>query len=266
MRPNLVFVRAGAKSLHRGLIAGDPKRNWDCCVSWYIDPQEEAIAEDYVTGGDNKFDAFRAYYLADPAHRAYRRYLLLDDDVAFSPGDISRLFDICDEHDLYLCQPSLRHGTNCNHHVTLWNPFCRVRRTRFIEVMVPCFSKAAVDDLLDSFMLSRSTWGIDYAWGSLLRDRSLISVVDAIRVDHTKPVVLEGGAFYVKMRSLGVDPPAEYGRIKRNYPSFGGQRSETGGHILALPFPRLLARPLVHFGEKLKKRLHKIALARAGRI
>lgn len=259
-RRNLVFVRAGAGSLHRRTIADDPDRNWDCCVSWYIDPLSEAIAEEYVTGGDNKFDAFRAFYLADPAHRAYRRYLLLDDDVAFRPGDVSRLFDLCDAHHLYLCQPALRHGTNSNHDVTLWNPFCQIRRTRFIEVMVPCLSQQAVADLLDTFTLSRSTWGIDYAWGSLLRDQGRIAVVDAIRVEHTKPVVLDGGAFYVKMRQLGVDPQQEYGRIKASYPSFGGQRSEAAGHVTALP--QFLGGPLVRFGEKLKKRLHRLALKR----
>ena len=38
MREFLVFFRAGAKSLHGEALAGDPNRNWDCCVSWYSKP------------------------------------------------------------------------------------------------------------------------------------------------------------------------------------------------------------------------------------
>jgi hypothetical protein len=257
LRDFLVFFRAGSNSLHRNILADDPGRNWDCCVSWYCAPPAEQGAEFYVTGGDNKFEAFRNFYLNSPACREYRFVLVADDDIAFAPGDISRYFDHCQRHNLYLSQPALRWGTNSNHDVTLWNPACTIRKVRFIEVMAPCFSQKALVQLIDTFAMSKSTWGIDYAWSSLLRDSGKISVVDAIRVAHTKPVNLIGGAFYQKMKSLGADPEQEYGRIKADYPSFGGHRSERSGHCFRWPLGTTLGSFLTASLEKLKKRVHR---------
>ena len=50
-RPNLLFVRAGDQSLHPRLIAEDPQRNWDCCVSWYIAPRSEQPAVQRLCAG-----------------------------------------------------------------------------------------------------------------------------------------------------------------------------------------------------------------------
>jgi hypothetical protein len=90
MREFLVFFRAGAKSLHGEALAGDPNRNWDCCVSRYSKPAPtEALAEYYVEGGKNKLDAFADAYKNTFAALPYRWLLVVDDDVRFKPGDIS---------------------------------------------------------------------------------------------------------------------------------------------------------------------------------
>jgi hypothetical protein len=256
-RPYLVFFRAGAASLHSRLIAQEPGRNWDCCVSWYVAPRPESLAEYYEDTGTNKFDAFDAFYRKVVADSQYRYVLVVDDDINFLPGDISRLFTLCDRHQLYLAQPSLRWGTHANHDVTLHNPACVVRRTRFIEVMTPCFSRAALERLQPTFSLNRSTWGIDYAWSSLLAGEGRIAVVDAIQVDHTKAVSLDGGAFYLKLRAAGIDPVAEYGLIKATYPRFGSLDTERGGHRLAFPLPGFLGGVVVKLFEGIKKRLHR---------
>lgn len=164
MRDYLVFVRAGARSLHRRAIEEDSRRNWDCCVSWYSDPPpEESVAERYDHRGANKYEAFAQTFHDAQARQSYRYVLLLDDDVKFRPGDISRFFDICDHEQLELSQPALAWGTHANFPVTLWNPACRVRQVGFVEVMAPCFSRTALEQLLPTFTLTRSTWGIDHA-------------------------------------------------------------------------------------------------------
>src|SRR6202044_1789469 len=61
-RPYLVFVRAGAESLHRRLLAENPDRNWDCCVSWYVPPIAEQLAEYYSAGGFNQLDGFLEFW------------------------------------------------------------------------------------------------------------------------------------------------------------------------------------------------------------
>lgn len=261
MRKFLVFFRAGTNSLHPRIIAEDPLRNWDCCVSWYSQPLSETCADRYITGGENKLEAFRDFFRSAANDSPYEYYLVVDDDIDFAPGDISRFFDLCEKYALFLAQPALRWGTNSNHDVTLWNPICRIRASRFIEVMAPCFSHQAVEQLFDTFSLSKSTWGIDYAWSSLLQDSNRISIVDAIRVAHTKPVNLLDGAFYRKMKALGASPEQEYGHIKSSFPSFGGNRSEKTGHRFALPLPNFVGDPLTKFFEKLKKNIHRRLIA-----
>src|SRR5205085_10052681 len=107
-RPYLVFVRAGDESLHGRLIAEDGERNWDCCVSWYVPPRPERLAEYYSHGGFNKFDGFLEFWRQRPQPRAYRYLLLLDDDVYLRPGDVSRFFTLCEHYRTYLAQPALR--------------------------------------------------------------------------------------------------------------------------------------------------------------
>ncbi len=263
-----MFVRAGARSLHTHWIENDPERNWDCCVSWYTAPVSGAIVEHEVSVGDNKFDAFDDFYEKVVVASSYEYVLVVDDDIDFSPGDISRLFRLCVAHRLFLAQPSLSWGTHANHDVTLHNPACIVRRTRFIEVMAPCFSRAALERLRPTFRLNRSTWGLDYAWASLLAGEHRIAVVDAVQVRHTKPVSLDGGAFYLKLRAAGIDPAAEYRVIKESYPRFGSLGSERDSHHLVPSLAGfaggLLGILVVRLFEGIKKRVHRTRLRHTG--
>jgi len=247
--PYLAFFRAGPSSLHRKILAEDPQRNWDIGVSWWSTPLDAETLDIQCFGGDNKYEGFLGL-LHDAAFVSQYRYvLLLDDDVDFRPGDVSRLFELCDRHALYLAQPALNRHTNVNHVVTVRNPFCEVRRVSFVEVMAPCFSARAIQDLQHTFGLTRSTCGIDLAWASLLRDRDLIRVVDAVSVNHTKPVDLTGGAFYRKLRSLGVDAYAEAADVMRRFPDFGGPRTLRGGHVYRPGLPTFLAAPAAAAGD-----------------
>jgi hypothetical protein len=95
--------------------------------------------------------------------------------------------------------------------------------------------------------------GIDLAWSSLLRDRGLISVVDAVAVDHVKPVDLAGGAFYRKLRAMGIDPVAESLALQRELPSFGATRTLRDGHVYVRGMPASLGAPLVAALEAVKE-------------
>ncbi len=258
MRDYLVYVRAGARSLHRKAIEDDSRRNWDCCVSWYSDPPPaESLAEHYDYRGTNKYEAFAETFRDAHARMAYRFVLLLDDDVKFLPGDISRFFDICERERLDLSQPALAWGTHMNFPVTLWNPACRVRHVGFIEVMTPCFSRAALEQLLPTFTLTRSTWGIDHAWASLLGGQGRVAVVDAVRVEHTKAVDPAHGAFYRLMKRLGVDPYAELAEMLERYPNRHPLGTLDAVHRYRWRLPQRLNRSLMWLFEKHKTRWHR---------
>ena len=233
-----MFVRAGPGSLHARIVAEDPGRNWDCVVNWWDEAPDPASTDHAFPGGLNKAEGFLELAAQNRIPwRDYRYTLLLDDDVYFSPGDVSRLFRICDAHRTYLAQPALRWGTYASHAVTLRNPMCRLRATSFVEIMAPVFSPAALEDLFDTFSLTKSTWGIDWAWSSKLSGKRPIHIVDSIAVEHTKPVNVAGGAFYSRLRAMGVDPKVDLKEIQQRFADFGGIRTLARGHTLRAGIP-----------------------------
>jgi hypothetical protein len=252
-RDFLVFFRSGPSSLHRRLLAEDPQRNWDCAISYWASAQPpDDLAEMYSTGGGNKFDGFVEFWRTDPRARGYRYYLLLDDDVYFAPGDISRLLAICDRHKIELAQPALQWSTFFNHNVTVENPICELRRVSFVEVMAACFSAPTLERLLPTFSESRSTWGIDWAWACLMRDHGSMHVVDTVAIDHTKVVDVKSGALYRKLRAEGVDFMDELNRARTQYGEFGRRRTRFGGHVYRKGIPTVLGLVLVHVFESFK--------------
>lgn len=253
-RPYLAFMRCGTQSLHRRLLTEDPRRSWDCCVSWYCPPVDEQLAEYYSSGGDNKLEGFLCFREKYRNLPSYRYVLLLDDDINFKPGDISRFLKICDRHSTFLAQPALRWDTNYILRVTLHNPACELRRVSFVEVMAPCFRGETLEELLPTFGLAKSTWGVDGVWASLLQATGRpLHVIDAVQVEHTRPFDPRGGAFYKKLLAMGVDPYAELHRLESSYPIRGGRRTLRQGHVYRYALPTLLGRPLLIFFEILKK-------------
>jgi hypothetical protein len=251
-RDYLVFFRSGPSSLHARLLAEDPGRNWDCAVSYWASAQPpDDLAEMYSTGGCNKFEGFLAFWNTEPRSRGYRYYLLLDDDVYFEPGDLSRLLTLCDRHRIELAQPALQWSTFYNHNVTVENPICQLRRVSFVEVMAACFSAATLERLLPTFSGSRSTYGIDWAWACLMRERSL-HVIDAVAIQHTKPVDVKNGPLYRRMKAEGVSFVDELSRARSIYGEFGGRRTLLRGHVYRRGVPGWLGAVLVHVFESLK--------------
>jgi hypothetical protein len=251
-RPYLLFVRAGTQSLHRRLIAEDPARNWDCCVSWYTQPGDEQLAEYYSSGGFNKFEGFLAFWQARAEPVPYRYILIIDDDLYLPPGRISHFFTLCEQHSTYLSQPALRWLTHTTLNIFVRNPVCLLRRVSFVEVMAPCFSNAALAELLHTFGMTKSTWGTDVAWGALLQGKQPIHVVDAVTLRHTRTGGGRPGPFYRKLAALGIDPNQELRRVRAMFPEFVGARTLADGHVFRAGIPRALAPGLMRLFEGLK--------------
>lgn len=259
MRDYLVFVRAGASSLHPDLLADDPDRNWDCCVNLWADdpPREGDIRPEYIeTGGLNKFLGFQEVFARCLADKPYAYILMLDDDLRFKPGDISRFFTLCDRNDLQLAQPAIARGSHANHLLNIENPACKVRRVNFIEVMAPCFSRATLLRLLPTFSLTHCTWGIDYAWAAMMKDEPGLAIIDAVVMQHTKPMDVTGGPFYRKLQSIGIDPMEELKSVHESFPAWGPMRTWPGGHSYRWPLPAKFNEMLVAWMEHRKTATH----------
>jgi hypothetical protein len=130
--------------------------------------------------------------------------------------------------------------------------------------MAPCFSRVALDELMETtFLLTACTWGIDYAWSSLLLGQGRLSVVDAVAMHHTKPMDRARGPFYKMLRQRGIDPDDELAAVHRHMPPWGEMQTESEGHHYRWHLPGRLSHDLTDMMESYKIALH---LARGGTI
>ena len=252
--PYLVFVRAGKDSWHQRLLRENPDRNWDCCVNWYVEPKDETEADFYCTAPQtiNKLQGFLEFRKQFGEHWPYRYVLLLDDDIYLRPGDLNHFFSICSYYQTYLSQPAQRWFTHTTLNSLVRNPTCILRRVSFVEGMAPCFSAAALEELIHTFDWTKSIWGTDWAWGSLLQDREAVHVVDAVALYHTRTGNGRKTLFYQRLLAMGVEPGEELRSIQRRFPGFPGPRTFRTGHVYRPEIPKVAATGLMLLFERLK--------------
>ncbi len=72
--------------------------------------------------------------------------------------------------------------------------------------MCPLFSLTGAScEVLPTFNSNVSGWGIDWLWASLYGSEEL-AVIDAVAVDHTRP--LQSGGVHQQVAAQGIDPKA----------------------------------------------------------
>ena len=190
-RKHLLFTAAGDHSLHRMWVQ-QPDRSYDLWLIYYGD--DDARATQYAEESD-RFWRMKGQKLhlieqmRDAGEFSYDGYEYVwfpDDDVAMTPADIERFFEVMAEEQLDLAQPALL--GYANHAITrVQRPFS-VRWTNFVEVMAPAFSAQGLALCAPSFKENVSSYGLDHLWWHVLGcpDRGL-GIVDETPMMHTRP-------------------------------------------------------------------------------
>jgi hypothetical protein len=191
VRKNLVLTRVGQNSLHPEWLEGDGPRNWDLYLSPFqpIEPQSalDCTVGDVVRGP--KWSGIREVLHDWDGWREYDFIWLPDDDIRASAGTISGMFDVAEEVGLDLFAPALDEESYFAHFITKQNPRLFGRWVGFVEIMVPGFSRSALERLLPTLDLSETGWGwgLDSVWPKLLGYEN-VGIIDGITVTHTRPV------------------------------------------------------------------------------
>lgn len=190
-RENLVVVRAGSNSNHSLWTSGcEETRNWDLLVSYYEPAPnwQETMGEGCVLHQANKLSALKVYW-EQGWFQDYNYIWFPDPDLEIKGKDIDLLFAAMKLFDLSLAQPSLTLDSYTSHSITKQVLGSVLRYTTFVEMMVPCFSKNALDICAPSFDSNTFMWGIDHVWSKLLGypDKK-IAIIDQICVRHGTPV------------------------------------------------------------------------------
>jgi hypothetical protein len=150
MGRDLVLARVGAGSLHGSWLSGDDPREWDLHlvpfqpVPFASGPDLEVA--DVIPGP--KWTGLREYLRSWDGWRDYDFVWMPDDDIFATKATISAMFDVARVVSLDLFAPALHDASHFAHFSTMRNHSFFGRWTGFVEIMMPAFSRGALEHLL----------------------------------------------------------------------------------------------------------------------
>jgi hypothetical protein len=99
------------------------------------------------------------------------------------------MFDVAEAVGLDLFAPALDPSSYYAHFITMENPSFYGRWVGFVEIMMPGFSRGALEQLLPTLDQTETGWGwgLDSLWPKLL-DYKNVGIIDGTPVVHTRPV------------------------------------------------------------------------------
>lgn len=166
-------------------------RDWDLYLCPFQDmpPQTEVdcTVGDVIPGP--KWTGLRTLLNEWDGWREYNHIWLPDDDILVSQDGISAMFQAAAALELKLFTPALHESSHFGHYIIMRNRNFFARRVGFVEILVPGFSRPALEQLLDTLDLSTTGWGwgLDPLWAKRL-DYEGLGILDAVPVLHTRPV------------------------------------------------------------------------------
>lgn len=210
MRKNLILSVVGDESVHPTWLAGSEPREFDMAIVYFGDQQGRYAAdcEHYLERKGIKYELLHSLVQNELAAvlPRYEYVWIPDDDVAADAPTVNRLFRIAAEHRLAVCQPAIERG-DMSFETLRAQPGYLLRYSRFVEIMCPLFSRAALEKSLPLFVANRSAWGIDWVWSSMFPEDE-VAVIDAAPMHHTRP--LRSGGVHKRLADLGIDPGRDH--------------------------------------------------------
>ena len=186
-----MLARVGRNSLHQGWVDPTQPRNWDLYLNPYqdIEPQTDVdcMVGEVVPGP--KWTGLRHVLNHWDGWRAYDRIWMPDDDIQADQATINGMFDVARVLGLDLFAPALHEESHFAHFITMRHHTFFGRWVGFVEIMVPGFSREALERLLWTLDESETGWGwgLDSLWPKLL-DYKNVAIIDGTPVVHTRPV------------------------------------------------------------------------------
>jgi hypothetical protein len=191
MNKNLVMVPAGDSSLHTHWISGNC--NFDLIIIYYGNSEDvyneyKTQSLDCVKNKGEKWHLIHNYIKNNFDKIKHYEYIWFpDDDLLSNSDDINTLFYTNKEHELSLSQPSL--DGYVSYDIEKKVEGSKLRFTSFVEIICPMMSKNTCFNLLETFIINESGWGLDYLWPKLLGySQDKIAIIDKVEVEHTRPV------------------------------------------------------------------------------
>lgn len=190
---NLVFTSAGDKANIDFWLKGS--RNFDLWVSYYGNEKNryQDLSDFYISKKGAKFPNLQYVYQHwEDILNHYEAILVLDDDIIINGSEISRLFEIQKQYDLWVLQPAFDQRGKISFSITRVRPFSFLRYTNFVEMTCPLFRKDKLDAFMKVYDPSLIGWGTDWWFINSLAPeiKGNVAIVDEISCinpqDHMK--------------------------------------------------------------------------------
>jgi hypothetical protein len=222
-KPFAVYLQCGAGSLW-GNWQPAQDQSWHMLINHYDPTYAGKIPCDveFHQAGTFPGTKFTALFsiLENFPHilEPYEYILLLDDDVFFEDGDISRLFSVVQQHGWDMAQASLSADSHCSFQV-FFNPNkSGWRQVNGVELMMPVYSAHILGVVKQLIGQSVSGWGFDPALSTIAAEQGFrAAVVDDIIAQHSKPINADIGQYYQMLHRAQIYPEIEFTHLQKKY-------------------------------------------------
>ncbi len=182
---NLIISPVGDNSCHRGWIKSGHKE-FDVMLIYFGDKKKKYHKDaDYYLEIKGLFKlenismAIKQYY---STITKYDAVCLPDDDITMDAAMLNHIFRIFHKYNLDMAQPTIAAGVR-SHAFTRQKPEYILRFVNWVEMMCPIFKKSTLLEILPTFMLNRSGYGIDVLWGKVFEGKR-IAAIDRCGIYH----------------------------------------------------------------------------------
>jgi hypothetical protein len=163
-----------------------PNRIYDVAINDYSGKNHTPPQAEYRFSVD-EYKYKHIHHAMSDVIANYKACALFDDDVRVSTKDLNRLFLVGDALQLNIWQAALTANSYSSwSHLYLKHNSC-VRLTNTVEIMMPFFSRSALQTCWESFPINYSAWGLQVVWAALLNTEK-IAIIDLIPVFHIRPI------------------------------------------------------------------------------
>ncbi|MBV9992926.1 MAG: hypothetical protein JOZ72_16740 [Alphaproteobacteria bacterium] len=229
----LLVVRAGDRSLHPAWLDGP--RDWDLHISYFGDRAQPFVLGKGVSLSREKGPKWLGLKECLGKHPEFlERYGHIgfpDDDLACNAATWNTAFQVLAEIGADLGQPALDPRSFFSYDITLKRRGLKYRETDFVELMCPIFRVAFLSEVLPTWTLNKSSWGLDMVWRELARRAGRkLAIIDAAAVLHTRAI--GKGTQYSAANMQGATPDEEYRALLGAYGITDTSRHSLRGETL----------------------------------
>ena len=142
---------------------------------------------DYESEGTYKYHGIKKLIEERDMLSQYDYFWFPDYDIKINDVDLRKLVKLARAGEYDLSQPSLTSDSYISWEVTKNVPNSLTRDSNFVEIMCPLFTSAFLKEMLWTFDLNYSSWGLDHLWFAMSGNCKL-GIIDGVQVTHSKPI------------------------------------------------------------------------------